>query len=54
MTGYFVIRHDLEFSSKKPEERVVLEKWRTYLDLLSEAPQDMQDPQFQAKLLTLA
>ena len=40
---------DLEFSAEKPRERAVREAWKVYLDHLGDAPQDFQDPTYQAK-----
>jgi hypothetical protein len=39
---------DLEFSTKRPAERTVLDAWKLYHDHLCDAPQDFNSPSYQA------
>ena len=43
---------DLEFSEKDPDEKLVREAWKIYLDQLNEVPRNSEDPTYQTKLDT--
>lgn len=40
---------ELEFSSKRPADRAVIEAWKSYIDHLGDAPQDFNDPDYRTK-----